>query len=304
MAGGSESDHYIVDSLGDIVRERENEGTDTVRVFVSGYTLPDHVEDGQLDVHAGGPIPASMTLTGNDLDNFLVATNATNSRLHGGGGHDSLIGLDHDDHLDGGTGADWMYGGAGDDTYVIDNLDTPRVAHYFGVLLGDQVTEHRDEGNDTALVSVSGYTLAANVENGIVTTLTGTVLSGNDIANDLIGNGGGDTLFGGGGGDHLYGNGSNDELDGGAGADWFAGGEGNDTFVLTASDASGDVLTDFNGAGAFAGDTIRFVGYGPGAYLTHSDATHWAIHSADGAIVDIFTVASGSEIHVSDYHFV
>jgi Ca2+-binding RTX toxin-like protein len=307
MAGGTENDSYVVDSLGDIIREYADEGTDEAQIWISGYTLPAHVEVGRLHVPAGTPL-ASMTLTGNELNNQLVGTDDTSDRLFGAAGNDNLTGLDGNDYLDGGTGADWMHGGRGDDTYVVDDLHTPTEppfhTHFPRVYEGDQVRELADEGNDTVLVSVSGYTLAANVENGIVNTLAGTTLSGNELANDLIGNGGADHLFGGAGIDHLFGNGANDELDGGMDADWLAGGEGNDTFVLRRGEANGDVLTDFNGAGAFAGDMIRFVGYGPGAYITHSDATHWAIHSADGAVVDIFTVASGAAIHGSDYYFV
>lgn len=305
MAGGSENDRYVVDSWGDTVREYAGEGNDSVDVWFSGYTLPANVENGSLWFDPSGPVPASMTLTGNELDNRLHGTDTTDDRLYGRAGNDTMHGADGDDFLDGGTGADWMHGGAGNDTYVVDNLDIPRVAYYYGTTYyGDLIIEAPDAGNDTALVTVSGYTLAANVENGVVNTLAGIALSGNALANDLIGNGGADTLSGGGGRDHLYGNGSNDVLDGGMDADWLAGGEGNDTFVLKAGEANGDVLTDFNGAGAFAGDMIRFVGYGPGAYITNSDATHWAIHAADGSVMDIFTVASGVAIHGSDYYFV
>ena len=59
--------------------------------------------------------------------------------------------------LDGGAGADTMSGGAGNDTYVVDDA-------------GDVVTEAAGEGTDTVRARVS-YTLGANVEN---LTLTGT----------------------------------------------------------------------------------------------------------------------------------
>jgi Ca2+-binding RTX toxin-like protein len=306
MAGGTENDAYVVDSLGDVVREYAGEGWDSVHVSISGYTLPANVEYGYVSVDPWGAVPASMTLSGNELDNRLIGHNDTNDRLFSGAGNDTLQGNDGNDYLDGGTGADWMSGGQGDDTFTVDNLDIARPVRHYGPMMryGDQIMEAADAGNDTALVSVSGYTLAENVENGIVNTLAGITLSGNALANDLIGNGGADHLFGGAGIDHLFGNGANDELDGGLDADWLAGGEGNDTFVLRRGDANGDVLTDFNGAGAFAGDMIRFVGYGPGAYITHSDATHWAVHAADGSVVDIFTVASGAANHASDYYFV
>ena len=94
--------------------------------------------------------------------------------------------------LDGGPGSDSLRGGAGDDTYIIDDA-------------GDVVTENDDEGMDTVKSSVT-YTLAANVENLILTgtaTLNGTgnaldnVLTGNSAKNVLIGGGGNDLLDGG-----------------------------------------------------------------------------------------------------------
>jgi Ca2+-binding RTX toxin-like protein len=307
MAGGTENDRYVVDSLGDVIREYAGGGRDLVDVWVDRYILPAYVDDGHVSAYPPGPIPASRTLTGNELDNSLFGNNYTDDRLFGAAGNDALRGEQGDDLLDGGTGADWMTGGAGDDTFVVDNLDTPRLAPYHMwmpmTFYGDQLVERAGEGNDTARVSISGYTLADNVENGVVDTLAGTVLSGNSAANDLVGNGGADTLFGGDDSDTLYGNGSGDVLEGGAGADRLAGGEGNDTFVLRRGDAHGDALTDFDGAGALAGDMIRFEGYGAGAYLTHSDATHFAVHAADGAIVDIFQITSGRGLHASDYYF-
>ena len=39
MGGGPGNGTYLVDNLGDAVYENPNEGTDTVRVSVSGYAL-------------------------------------------------------------------------------------------------------------------------------------------------------------------------------------------------------------------------------------------------------------------------
>ena len=54
--------------------------------------------------------------------------------------------------LDGGAGADTMIGGAGNDTYVVDNA-------------GDVVIENAGEGTDTVQRVDHTYPLAANVEN-------------------------------------------------------------------------------------------------------------------------------------------
>src|SRR5262249_6473004 len=69
---------------------------------------------------------------------------------------DIITGNALNNHIDGGGGADHMFGGAGDDTYIVDNT-------------GDVVGENPGAGNDTIESSVT-YTLPANVEN---LTLTG-----------------------------------------------------------------------------------------------------------------------------------
>src|SRR5205085_2130334 len=185
MIGGLGNDTYAVDNLGDVITENANAGTDLINVSVSGYTLAANVENGTIAITTGA------TLTGNALNNVLT----------GNSGNDTL---------DGGAGADTMIGGLGNDTYSVDNL-------------GDVVTENANEGTDLVNVSVSGYTLAANVENGTLPITTGATLTGNALNNTLTGNIG------------------NDTLDGGAGADTMIGGLGNDTYSV---DNLVDVITE------------------------------------------------------------
>ena len=140
-----------------------------------------------------------------------------------------LTGLGGNDTLNGGAGADWMLGGTGNDTYVVDNV-------------GDVVTELDGEGTDTIQSSMS-FSLAglAFVEN---LTLTGTAAlsgTGNALDNIIIGNSGANVLTG------LDGA---DTLNGGAGADQMFGGTGNDTYVV---DNVGDVVNETDGDGT---DTV------------------------------------------------
>ena len=197
MEGGAGNDTYIVDNTGDQVIEAVSGGTDTVLASVS-HTLAGNVEN--------------LVLTGSGHLNGTG--NALNNRLTGNAGNNIL---------DGGTGADTMAGGAGNDTYIVDNI-------------GDRVIEAAGGGTDTVRTTVS-YTLAANVENLVLSGnayLNGTgngfanILAGNAGNNVLNGGYGADTLIGNAGNDSLFGGDGNDRLLGGAGFDRLFGGTGND----------------------------------------------------------------------------
>ena len=161
MIGGTGNDTYIVDNAGDVVTEAAGEGTDTVFATVS-YTLAAGSEVETLRVN----VATGLTLTGNELDNIII----------GNAGNDTLIGGAGNDTLNGGAGADTMIGGIGNDTYFVDNV-------------GDVVTEAAGEGTDTVNASVS-YTLAAGseVESLAATVTTAVTFTGNEFANNLVGN--------------------------------------------------------------------------------------------------------------------
>ncbi|HEY9871025.1 MAG TPA: calcium-binding protein, partial [Candidatus Obscuribacterales bacterium] len=130
------------------------------------------------------PALSGPPLSGNRRSRF------TNS-LTGGAGNDTLDGGM-------GTGAfDWLVGGTGNDTYILNEN------------ANDSITENANEGTDTVVSSFT-YTLGLNLEN---LTLAGTsaingtgnsldnVLTGNTAANSLSGAAGNDTyVFGAGGG--------------------------------------------------------------------------------------------------------
>jgi len=186
LRGGQGDDIYIVDSAGDrIVGEEDSiidpqAGIDTVRASAS-YQISMPIENLELTG------TANIDATGNGYANRLRGNSGAN-------------------RLDGFWGADDMAGGAGNDTYVVDNF-------------GDLVTELANEGTDTVEVSETYFTnsnfyaLGSNVENLILTSNNGVNGLGNALANNLRGNAG------------------DNRLEGYAGLDVFEGGEGNDTLV-------------------------------------------------------------------------
>ncbi|WP_112662346.1 calcium-binding protein [Microvirga flavescens] len=192
LEGGLGNDTYEVDSADTIV-ERANEGYDTV-VASFDFTLQDNIE--ALTAKSGS---AAVRLTGNAGANTITGNELANI-------------------IDGKGGADLMAGGFGDDTYSVDNA-------------GDIVSENFGAGIDTIL-TITSYTLSANVENLTGQGSTALTLRGNELANQIVGGNG------------------NDKLYGGLGKDVLKGGKGKDIFVLDAplnkSKANVKSLADFN----------------------------------------------------------
>jgi Ca2+-binding RTX toxin-like protein len=337
LAGGSGDDIYIVDNAGDTVFENPNEGIDLVNASVT-YTLAAEVENLTLT----GSLAISGT--GNGLGNTLLGNAAANQlfglegddTLNGGAGADTMLGgqgndsyyVDNADDLvteyfgedtdtvnstvsyvltayvenlvligtgsingtgngldnsltgnsgsnilDGGAGADTLAGDAGNDTYTVDDA-------------GDFVDESFGAGTDTVNTSVS-YTLADNVEN-LALTGTGTINgTGNALDNSLIGNSAANVL------------------DGGAGADRLTGGGGYDVFVFRPGEAAGDVVLDFAGNGAAAGDSLKFMGFGAGAYLSHvAGQDFWSIFYDGGNLAETIELVGVTSLAANDYSFV
>jgi len=312
LAGGVGNDSYTVDNAGDVVVERENEGTDIIYSSVS-YTLPDHLENLAYTGWA-----SDFTGIGNSLANVITGNNGNDTleggagadtligrvgadRLSGGDGNDTLAGDDgadlliggrgHDrldggaandslfggsgvDWLDGGQGDDRMVGGAGFDTFVVDSL-------------ADEVIEAVNAGTDTVLTSLAAYTLGENVENVTYTGADAFTGHGNALANVISSGDGNDTLAGGAGNDRLSAGRGHDRLDGGDGNDRLLGGSGVD---VLAGGAGNDILEGGAGADVLSGDNGRDV------------FTYRALTDSSGSALDTiidFSTSGRDRINVS-----
>ncbi|SOB96085.1 beta strand repeat-containing protein, partial [Stappia indica] len=172
LIGGTGDDIYIVSDAGDVVIENANEGTDTVRSYISFqlWQHGEHIEN--LELLGTG----NLTAIGNTQANVLRGNSGNN-------------------WLDGAQGADTMIGGEGDDTYVVDNV-------------GDTIVELVGQGTDTVISSVSfelwrssqhleNLTLAGSANLNGTGNLQANVIRGNSGNNRLDGAQGADTMIGG-----------------------------------------------------------------------------------------------------------
>jgi Ca2+-binding RTX toxin-like protein len=185
------------------------------------------------------------TATGDALDNTIFG-NGSNNVLKGGLGKDTIYGGDGNDTLDGRdtitvvSFADLLYGGKGDDVYLITDTQDEVIETRDGQVrfLG---TKGRAKGPDLSgrdrVESSVDFTLGAYVDDLFLTgtAVEGTgnslknLMRGSDFSNTLRGLAGDDTIYGGNGDDTMTGGIGKDTLFGQAGADVMEGGADNDT---------------------------------------------------------------------------
>ena len=192
MEGGFGNDTFYVDNAGDLVIEREGEGSDLVYASVSYSINSTHAERLYLTGSA------AISGVGNSLDNILVGNDGKNS-LKGLAGNDRIDGGGGNDVIDGGVGADDMRGGAGDDIYYVDNAS-------------DRVTEAANAGTDLVYSSVTFNAASTHVERVYLTGTTAASIVGNSLANVLMGNAAANAIYGAGGADQLRGGGGADRF--------------------------------------------------------------------------------------------
>jgi Ca2+-binding RTX toxin-like protein len=164
------------------------------------------------------------------LATFTGMENAVGTSLD-----DALIGNAANNRITGGTGADWLVGQGGDDTFV-QSADASSIDRLFGGLPG------ADSGVDT--IDYSGASAGVVVQlSGYATTNFGgpsTTLATFSGIENAVGSAFNDALIG---------NAGNNRLIGGTGGDWLVGGLGADAFVYqSSSDGAGDSIRDFSQA--------------------------------------------------------
>jgi Ca2+-binding RTX toxin-like protein len=222
--------------------------------------------------------PDDPEFTGIGYDTFLNA-----SGLRGTRHDDWLIGDDNDNSFGGFGGNDTIDGGLGE-------RDGIRF------------------GNSTIGITVdlsSGQVLDGVLIDGLQGTDTVTGIEdveGSDHGDNITGDSNENVLGGLFGADFLHGGDGADTLDGGGDADTLTGGSGDDTFVLSAIWANGDVIADFEGAGALGGDVLQFEVYGAAATLSNAGGDFWQIDWSEGT--DTFQISGVTSLDTADYVFV
>jgi Ca2+-binding RTX toxin-like protein len=205
------------------------------------------------------PVTAAAVLS-------LPTSAAPTTSVLGGSKGDRLTGTTAANLIDGKGGADTMSGGAGDDTYLVDNAK-------------DSVVENVGQGVDTVRTALKAYTLPGNVENLVLTGASGQSGVGNALNNMITSNGVGATLNGGGGDDVLVSNGGRDVLTGGTGRDVFQFASAPSTVArITDFTVGQDVLdlrallTGYTGPAPVIDGWVSFAKDGAGGTIVYVDA--------------------------------
>ena len=164
MCGGAGNDSYFVDNAGDAVIEKAGQGSDAVFASIN-YGLTANVET--LVLQAAPTCRASATRWPTRSSAMLATTSGRR------------------------RGRQSMTGGAGNDTYFVDNA-------------GDVVNENAGQGSDAVFASVN-YGSTANIETLVMQGGADLQGFGNTLANSIFGNAGNNLIDGGAGADTMVG---------------------------------------------------------------------------------------------------
>jgi beta-glucanase (GH16 family) len=139
MYGGTGDDIYYLYSARNRAVEYLNQGIDTINTWMS-YTLPDNFED--------------LIVTG---DKRYAFGNTLNNIIAGGSGQQTLDGLQGDDVLEGGSGADIFVVTAGNGSDLIrdfTSVDSVRIGSY-GFTTFEQVRAHMVQAGGNVRLNLS-----------------------------------------------------------------------------------------------------------------------------------------------------
>ncbi|MEZ0318205.1 MAG: hypothetical protein ACAH10_15040, partial [Methylophilaceae bacterium] len=231
LIGGDGNDTYIVDNVGDVVEEDEPAARGGIDIVLSSVTF-------SLDANSPNNRIENLTLTG-DESNDIDATGNDLANI--------IVGNDGDNFIDGAAGIDLLKGGLGDDTYIVDIVQTTTNPATARVALQDSIVELAAIGNDGDTVQLRGefvhnnastFTLALNLENlhANLTGMTKLNINGNTLNNRILGNNAANIINGLTGDDTIFSGAGNDVLDGGTGIDSMEGGDGDDIFMVDNGD--------------------------------------------------------------------
>ncbi len=281
MVGRAGDDHYWVNNAGDTVVELDGEGADTVLSQID-YTLPEHVENLFLR-STNLPTTDPVRGEGNASDNLLLG-NFVNNVLIGEAGNDIFwggfsIGSDY------GPGDDDLYGGAGNDTYVVEGNFNGFDTIYDAALPGEgnrlqfgnsflpEDVLFIQQGSTLRITNGGGANGAILVDfdpSGATGSLVTEVVAFSGGAEDVtggyetgllalmnptLGTDNGEAVMGISQAEVVKAQGGNDVIEGDTGNDVLLGGSGNDTYVFNQGDGF-DLIDDQPGTGDT--NTVQF----------------------------------------------
>jgi len=227
----------------------------------SDITLRLYGGEGDDTITVGSNVNGSDRIYGEDgndtirggMDADYIWGGADNDTIYGEDGIDKLYGDEGDDTIRGGNDRDFLYGGLGEDFI---NGDTGNDVIWGGA---DNDTLHGGDGFDTIYAEGGDDFINGGADNDRAYGGDGNdTIYGGDNQDYLYGDEGEDTLHGGEHTDYLHGGIGNDTLNGDNGNDRLFGGDDNDTLN---GDAGGDLLYGENGDdtvnGGNGADTLR-----------------------------------------------
>ncbi|HKX49484.1 MAG TPA: calcium-binding protein, partial [Candidatus Binatia bacterium] len=254
-------------------------------------------------------------LTASDIQDLTLATYQTS-------GNDSIYGFYRDDTIKGGLGNDYMSGGDGSDTYVInlgdgsDEIDdnsenlgsgqTDTIVFGAGISQSDLTFVRAGNSADLTInVGSSGQSVKVDeqftaVETGpfgtwypnqveSITFSDGSAMTAADIRLAVIASS--ETS----GNDTIYGFHGDDLLQGGAGDDFMSGGNGNDTYVINVGDGHDEIYDNSGNLLSGQIDTLSF-----GAGITQADV----VFSRAGTSADLLaTIGTNGQTVKIDQQF-